>query len=247
MHTLCHQPPTLDKGDSDESSFTPGPTVPRNRWQAVNHRSTSTGGSDEEVRRRLLRAAEDLFGSLAYEATTVRQIAEAAGIATGSFYRYFPGKRDLLVELLRYLNEELRREMREAIDGATDQREVERRGFGAFFRFFAEHPNLFRIQRQVEFVAPAAYREYFEELARRYARGAKEAMVRGEVDVRFDPDFVAYAYIALAHFVAMRWIEWPGGTRVPDDVVEQLFLLLAKGLGPDPRAGEGEGGERGER
>ncbi len=196
------------------------------------------------MRRRILEAAEELFGRSAYEATTVQQIAAAAGIATGSFYRYFRSKRELLIELLRHLNGELRREMREAIEGSTSQREVERRGFTAFFRFFAEHPNLFRIQRQVEFVAPTAYREYFEELARRYARGAKEAMVRGEVDVRFDPDFVAYAYIALAHFTAMRWIEWPGGTRLPEDVAEQVLLLLSKGLGPDTGGDERKGGRR---
>jgi AcrR family transcriptional regulator len=197
---------------------------------------------DLDVRHRILEAAERLFGTSAYEATTVRRIAEAAGIATGSFYRYFPSKRQLLVELLRHLNEELRSEMRRAIADATDQREIERRGFGAFFRFFARHPYLFRIQRQVEFVAPAAYREYFEELARRYARGAKEAMIRGDVDPRFDPDFVAYAYIGLAHFVAMRWIEWPGGTRLPEDVGEQLSLLLAKALAPPGGDRTAEGG-----
>lgn len=183
---------------------------------------------------RLLQAAEDLFGIRSYERTRVEDLAAAAGLATGSFYRFFPSKRDLLVELLRSLSRELRAEIRQAIEAATSQREVERGGFEAFFAFLSRHPHLFRIQRQVEFVAPEAYREYFEELAFRYARGAKEAMIEGEMDPRFDPEFLAYAYLGLAHFVGMRWVEWTHGGRVPDGVFDQVLLFLEKALRPDP-------------
>jgi AcrR family transcriptional regulator len=186
----------------------------------------------DRTRERILEVAEELFGSRSYAETKVADVAAAAGIATGSVYRYFPNKRELLVEVLRHLNRELRGAMRTAMEGAGTQRDVERRAYGAFFRFFAAHPHLFRIQRQVEFVAPAAYREYFEELARRYARGAKEAMVAGEIDSSFDPELLGYVYLGLAHFVAMRWIEWIGGADVPEDVAEQLFALLDRALRP---------------
>jgi AcrR family transcriptional regulator len=186
-----------------------------------------------DVRRRILQAAEDLFGTRSYERTRVADVARAAGIATGSFYRHFPSKRELVVELLRELNRELRREMREAIGEAARQQDRERRAFTAFFRFLGRHPYLFRIQRQVEFIAPTVYREYFDELARRYARSAKDAMVRAEIDPRFDPDFLAYAvYIGVAHFVGLRWVEWTEGGAVPDDIAEQVFLLLNKALRP---------------
>ena len=186
-----------------------------------------------DARSRILQAAEDLFGTRSYERTRVADVARAAGIATGSFYRHFPSKRALIVEVLRELNRELRRAMREAIGDATGYPDRERRAFTGFFTFLGEHPNLFRIQRQVEFIAPAAYREYYDELARRYARAAKDAMVRGELDPRFDPDFLAYAvYIGVAHFVGLRWAEWGGGGTVPRDIVEQVFLLLEKALRP---------------
>lgn len=187
-----------------------------------------------DIRSRILQAAEGLFGTRSYERTRVADVARAAGIATGSFYRHFPSKRALVVELLRELNRELRRQMREAIGTATHQPDRERRAFTAFFTFLERHPYLFRIQRQVEFVAPAVYREFFDELARRYARAAKDAMVRGEIDPRFDPDFLAYAvYIGVAHFVGLRWAEWTEGGAVPRDIAEQVFLLLNKALRPD--------------
>lgn len=198
-------------------------------------RQRGAGGSPDPVAARILAAAESLFGTRSYERTKVADVAELAGIATGSFYRHFPSKRALVVELLRSLNQELRDEMRKGIGTAVAQRERERRAFGAFFRFLARHPHLFRIQRQVEFVAPEVFREYFEELARRFARSAKDAMVRGDVDARFDPDVLAYAmYIGVPHFVGMHWIEWRDGRPLPEDVAEQVFLLLEKALRPSP-------------
>jgi AcrR family transcriptional regulator len=191
--------------------------------------------SAPDVRSRILEAAEDLFGTRSYEHTRVADVARAAGIATGSFYRHFPSKRALVAELLRELGRGLRRELRQAIGQAERQADRERLAFTAFFEFMRRHPHLFRIQRQVEFVAPAVFREYFEELARRYARGAKDAMVRGEVDPRFDPDFLAFAvYIGVGHFVGLRWIEWTQGGAVPADIAAQVFLLLEKSLRPEP-------------
>ncbi len=64
-------------------------------------------------------------------------------------------------------------------------------------------------------------------------------MVRGEVDPRFDPDFLALTiYIGVPHFVGLRWVEWSGGAAVPEDIIEQVFLLLQKSLRPEP-AGAG--------
>ncbi len=42
-------------------------------------------------------AAVDLFTEQGYDATTVTQIAERAGVTKSTFFRYFPDKRDLLV------------------------------------------------------------------------------------------------------------------------------------------------------
>ncbi|MEV1329624.1 helix-turn-helix domain-containing protein [Micromonospora costi] len=58
------------------------------------------------ARERLVVAAVDLFTEQGYDATTVAQIAERAGVTKSTFFRYFPDKRDLLVagqETLRQL------------------------------------------------------------------------------------------------------------------------------------------------
>ena len=49
------------------------------------------------ARERLVVAAVDLFTERGYDATTVAQIAERAGVTKSTFFRYFPDKRELLV------------------------------------------------------------------------------------------------------------------------------------------------------
>ncbi len=46
---------------------------------------------------RLVVAAVDLFNEQGYDATTVAQIAERAGLTRSTFFRYFSDKRELLV------------------------------------------------------------------------------------------------------------------------------------------------------
>ena len=49
------------------------------------------------ARERLIVAAVDLFTEQGYDATTVAQIAERAGVTKSTFFRHFPDKRELLV------------------------------------------------------------------------------------------------------------------------------------------------------
>jgi AcrR family transcriptional regulator len=49
------------------------------------------------ARERLVAAAVDLFVEQGYDATTVAQIAERAGVTKSTFFRHFPDKRELLV------------------------------------------------------------------------------------------------------------------------------------------------------
>jgi len=56
--------------------------------------------SDDRTRQQILNAAARLIREQGYAVTTLRQIAEAAGIQAGSIYYHFASKEDLLVEVL---------------------------------------------------------------------------------------------------------------------------------------------------
>ncbi len=54
----------------------------------------------EDTRRRLVAAAYDLFLQNGYHGTSMRQIAQAAGVAVGGIYNHFPGKEEIFAEVL---------------------------------------------------------------------------------------------------------------------------------------------------
>jgi AcrR family transcriptional regulator len=60
----------------------------------------------------ILHAALALFSEKGFSATTTREIAQKAGCAEGTIFRYFPTKKDILISLVRpHALEELRRVM----------------------------------------------------------------------------------------------------------------------------------------
>src|SRR5215470_12671392 len=71
------------------------------------------------ARERLVLAAVDLFTEQGYDATTVAQIAERAGVTKSTFFRHFPDKRDLLVAGQEALSRLLADGIAEAPAGAS--------------------------------------------------------------------------------------------------------------------------------
>ncbi len=195
--------------------------------------SRRPGVAERPPRERLLAAAEQLFGERSYRRTSVAQICAAAGMATGSFYAYFDSKAAIFIAVLWQVNDDLRAAMRAALaDVGPSQRSRERAAFRAYFDLMSQRPWIFRIVREAEFVAPGEFRAYYERLARGYARGVRSAQLGGDIDARFDPEVLAYAYIGLGNFIGVRWAEWTSGGWVPDDVLGDLLTILASGLAP---------------
>src|SRR5690348_16629262 len=129
----------------------------------------------------LLRAAEELFGERSYHRTTVADICARAGMATGSFYSYYGSKAEIFAAVVRGINDDLRHAMRAALEHAQGgQRARERVAFRAYFDMLSERPWIDRIVRESEFIDQRLFREYYEHLARGYARGVRVAQMRSE-------------------------------------------------------------------
>lgn len=77
-------------------------------------------GIDNSPRGRLLSAAAHLFRDKGFDRTTVRDIAAAVGIQSGSIFHHFKSKEDILFavmeEVIRFNTERLRQAV---ADGAT--------------------------------------------------------------------------------------------------------------------------------
>src|ERR1044072_8651495 len=90
----------------------------------VDGRPLSKRGLD--TRRRLIDAAEQVFGELGYhDASVVKLAEEAGGAAPGTFYLYVDSKKAIFDELVRDLNRRVRRAMKEGSSKGTTRLESE--------------------------------------------------------------------------------------------------------------------------
>lgn len=154
-----------------------------------------------DTHQRLLEAAAEVFTERGYDETQTPDIAERAGVAVGTFYRYFTDKRQAFVELSlghlersyesvvtrltpeAFASTRTRRERRATIDQVID----------ILFESTAESPRLTR-----EFLAVAMRDDELARLRDEYeerGRSAIAALIRQNVPVSRIPDADAAARV----------------------------------------------------
>jgi AcrR family transcriptional regulator len=189
----------------------------------VDGRPLSKRGLD--TRRRLLDAAERVFGELGFHDASIVKVADAAGVAAGTFYLYFDSKKAIFDELVRDLNRRVRHAMKEASSQGETRLQSELLGFEAYFRFTSEHPALYRIIRQAEFVSPEMLRYHYDRLSDGYIEALAAASEAGEIG-RLDAEVAAFALMGMGELIGMRFILWGEGTPLPDRVWDELKRLI---------------------
>lgn len=188
------------------------------------------GPKGEQTRRRLLEASEQIIAAVGYYDASVAKITEMAGVSQGTFYVYFQSKLDVFEEVVADLNHRVRRAMSEAARGGRTRLEAERLGFAGFFKFTAEHPALYRVIRQAEFVSPRALRRHYEAIVGGYVPQLEAAMSRGEI-ARSDPVVLAWSLGAIGEMIGLRWIMWDEASEIPPQVFDEMMTMIGRMLG----------------
>ena len=123
--------------------------------------------------------------------------------------------------------------MKEASEHGTTRLERELLGFEAFFAFTREHPALYRIIRQAEFVSPEMLRYHYERLSGGYVEALRAASESGEI-APLDPEVAAFALMGIGEMVGMRWILWGDGNPPPAEVSAERERFIRGALGSRP-------------
>lgn len=196
-----------------------------------------------ESRQRILEAARKIFGAKGYHAAAITDITREADIALGAFYRYFPSKKHVFIEILDVQAQMIRQVTVAAMTGATDRLDEEARGLAAFFALVREQPDIYRIAREAEFVDEDAYRRYYHAFFARYSTRITTAMRNGEIRW-IDPEALTVSLMGIAHLVGMFWPYW---TRkpIPPAVFDGVMDFIRWGM--DTRRPESRNGRTASR
>ena len=95
-----------------------------------------------DARERILQAARELIGKAGYDATSVPEIVERAGVAQGTFYRYFKSKADLSKALADIFNEQLTSNFDEAFQSQVPIFDMMPAIIGKLLLLFQDHRDI---------------------------------------------------------------------------------------------------------
>jgi len=103
----------------------------------------------EQRRAELAMCAAEVFSKHGFQETSMLDVAEAAGVAKGSLYRYFTSKDELLSYITRDFVEAFDRSIRETISTTDDPEQRLTLFIGEFVTFITEYESLLRVYAEI--------------------------------------------------------------------------------------------------
>jgi AcrR family transcriptional regulator len=104
----------------------------------------------ERSQRRILEAAKEVFFRDGFMAANLDEIAEKAGVAKGTLYRYFDSKAELYVAILSHNGDIFEAKLRDVLSPELSPLERLRRASRFYFRHYVENPDYFQIFWAIE-------------------------------------------------------------------------------------------------
>src|ERR1700727_676076 len=181
----------------------------------------------EQRRRQLVSVALELFARRGYRATTMDDIAEAAGVTKPLVYQHFSSKRALYLELVDSIAQDVLVAVRTGVERARGPRQQVEMGFAAYFRLV--------INREAEFRLLYG-RDHADDQERgRALRLVEDALAEAIdplIDAGLDDDhrrLLAYAVVGMAEGASRRFMEQRtvGGGGAGEEEVARLAQRMA--------------------
>ncbi len=186
-----------------------------------------------ERRRELLDTAAEVFAAQGYNATTVRKIADAAGMLAGSLYYHFDSKESMLDEILSTFLNELWEGYDAVLAAGLGPRETIEALVTESFREIDRHRAAVAIyQKESRHLAAQPRFHYLAESQAKFEkawlgtleRGVAARAFRADLDIR-----LTYRFVRDTVWVAASWYR-PGGQHSPEEIARQYLSMVLDGI-----------------
>lgn len=200
---------------------------------AVSAPEPDPGKDGPSRREELLSIAAGLFAERGFKNTTVRDIADAAGILSGSLYHHFDSKEAMVDELLDTFQTELWKRYDEIESGnLTPKGKLEAVVRASFDAIDHHHSEVAIFQNDAAYLTTFERFDYLNERNLKFrtlwlgllTEGVASGELRSDLDVE-----LVYRFLRDTVWVAVRWYR-PGGSLTPADVADQYLTILLEGI-----------------
>lgn len=187
-----------------------------------------------EKRERIRAAAERLFLKQGYDATTVRQVADAAGVASGTVFLYARDKEDLLFLVM---HERLKETSDRALSTVPKKARLVDAWVHVFGKLYAMYEGSEALSRPFVRLLPGArgmnadlVNALTQTFIQRLALLVQEAQGRGEVRADVEPLQAAIVAFGLYFTTLMTWLSGYASAAQLPELFRSSAELLLKGL-----------------
>ncbi|MFC4059310.1 TetR/AcrR family transcriptional regulator [Planomonospora corallina] len=216
-----------------------GATTTPVRRRGATKRAASSGSASER-RDHLVKLAAELFARKGFQATTVREIAEEAGILSGSLYHHFDSKETIVDEVLSTFLHDIVGRYRTALEKGGDPRTILSEMVRIGFSTLEPHRAAITVMQNDWNYLRSLPGDRFDYLVK--AEDEVESMwveqiKRGQAAGQFRPDVdpkLTYRMIRDTIWVTVRWFR-PGGRLDTAALAEHYVAVLFDGLATGQR------------
>lgn len=186
----------------------------------------------EERRRQLLDAAIEAFGSKGYHETQVSDIIECAGVARGTFYLHFTGKREIFDAVMEELFDRIQSLVKRLPRDGSEQIPAQLRGnIERVIELFAQQPLYARLLFStvgLDGEQDAPLRQFYEQLLTLIKSGLTQGQEMGFVR-RAHTEALAVSLLGTVKEVLYQGLL--GTSRVETKLlVDEIFRLVLQGV-----------------
>ncbi|MFC9968351.1 TetR/AcrR family transcriptional regulator [Nocardia sp. JW2] len=181
----------------------------------------------------LLALAADLFAERGLRATTVRDIADSAGILSGSLYHHFDSKESMVDEILRGFLDDLFGRYREiAAAGLSSRATLEALVLASYQAFDRHHAAVAIYQAEAKNLRDVERFGYIRDFNTEFRDLWHRVLAAGVADGSFRPELdveLAFRFLRDTVWVAVRWYT-PGGPITVKNLASQYLTIVLDGL-----------------
>ena len=201
--------------------------------QALGRYSERVDKALPSRRDELLELAATMFAERGLRATTVRDIADSAGILSGSLYHHFKSKEQMVEEVLGDFLDWLFERYQQIVDIEPDPLERVKGLFMVSFEAIEHrHAQVVIYQDEAKRLSALPQFGFVEARNREQRKMWVDVLKQGIADGCFRPDIdvdLVYRFIRDTTWVSVRWYQ-PGGPLTAEQVGRQYLAIVLGGI-----------------
>ncbi len=172
----------------------------------------------------ILDAARECFSEAGFDKVTVRDIIRKTGLASGTFYNYFPDKQSIFSALIEDYLQRLNAHLKEFRKNANTLEQFINSSYLAIFTAIAEDPVIYKLVHANDKIVEDIYGSSIFGLALNSLEGDIKTAIESKILPNLNVDFLAASFCGVGSELGLKLAETDSDPKKAAFFATKLFL-----------------------